>query len=85
MIFLGEKKVMAVRLAFILIRAQGGAELEIMEQLKSFHQVTQSYMIYGEWDIIAVAEYQKLPELNTLVLQIRDVPGVQQTSTLVVS
>ncbi|WEU40598.1 MAG: Lrp/AsnC ligand binding domain-containing protein [Candidatus Odinarchaeum yellowstonii] len=76
---------MAVRLAFILIRAQGGLESEILDQLKTFKQITQSYMIYGEWDIIAIAEYEKLPELNTLVLQIRGIPGVQQTSTLVVS
>ncbi len=76
---------MAVRLAFILIRAQGGLESEILDQLKAFRQVTQSYMIYGEWDLIAIVEYEKLPELNTLVLQIRGIPGVQQTSTLVVS
>ncbi len=82
--FKGEEN-MAVRLAFILIRAQGGLESEILDQLKTFKQITQSYMIYGEWDIIAIAEYEKLPELNTLVLQIRGIPGVQQTSTLVVS
>ncbi|MEM2109345.1 MAG: Lrp/AsnC ligand binding domain-containing protein [Candidatus Odinarchaeota archaeon] len=76
---------MAVRLAFILIRAQGGLESDVLDQLKTFKQVTQSYMIYGEWDIITIVEYEKLPELNTLVLQIRALPGVQQTSTLVVS
>ncbi|MHA1754067.1 MAG: Lrp/AsnC ligand binding domain-containing protein [Candidatus Odinarchaeia archaeon] len=76
---------MAIMVAYILIRSQSGKETELVDEIKKIPQVTDCHVIYGEWDIITRVEYEKIPELNTLVLQIRALPGVQQTSTLVVA
>jgi DNA-binding Lrp family transcriptional regulator len=75
---------MAVMLGYILIRTMMGKENDVLELLSNFKNIVKSHAIYGEWDIIASVEYQKLPELNTLVMNIRAIPGVSQTSTLVV-
>jgi len=75
---------LAVTVAFILIRAKSGSEQDILDALDELEEVTEAHFIYGEWDIITKVEVNSLPELNTLVIRIREIPGVQQTSTLVV-
>ena len=75
---------MAVMIGYILIRTATGKESEVIDSLSAFKNIREKHKIYGEWDIIAKAEFSKLPELNTLVLDIRSIIGVSQTSTLVV-
>ena len=81
--FRREKKV-AVNIGYILIRSSTGRENEVIERLSDYKNITEKHIIYGEWDIIARVEFEKLPELNSLVLEIRGISGVSQTSTLVV-
>jgi len=46
-------------------------------------EVREAYMIYGGWDVIARVEVESLPQLDTLVVNIRALRDVQQTATLI--
>ncbi|MFX1486079.1 MAG: Lrp/AsnC ligand binding domain-containing protein [Promethearchaeota archaeon] len=70
-------------LAFVLIRAKTGKELDIMLELEQMEEVKEAYMIYGGWDVIARVEVESLPQLDTLVVDIRGLRDVQQTATLI--
>ncbi|MFX0097255.1 MAG: Lrp/AsnC ligand binding domain-containing protein [Candidatus Hodarchaeota archaeon] len=70
-------------LAFVLIRTKTGRELDIMVELEQMEEVREAYMIYGGWDVIARVEVESLPQLDTLVVNIRASRDVQQTATLI--
>ncbi|MEM4714341.1 MAG: Lrp/AsnC ligand binding domain-containing protein [Candidatus Nanoarchaeia archaeon] len=72
--------------AYVLIRADAGAEREVLESLLDLDEVEEVELIYGEWDLIAKINIDDLEKLSDfLLLTIRTIKGVKQTSTLIVS
>jgi DNA-binding Lrp family transcriptional regulator len=73
-------------LAYILISFDPGKEREAYEVISKMPHVKQINIIYGEWDIIVLAESTSSGELDEFVVdQIRMVPGVKLTSTMIVA
>jgi hypothetical protein len=73
----------AVVLAYVLILAKSGRELDVLETLKEFNQVKDARTTLGSWDIIAAVESDSLDSLYVLVDRIRKLPYVERTSTLI--
>jgi DNA-binding Lrp family transcriptional regulator len=72
--------------AFVLVALDGNHEREVMEQLKSFDEVKQAYLLFGEWDILAEVELENAEALGAFVMDnIRSDERVKLTSSLIVA
>jgi len=68
---------------YILILAESGRELEISREVKKIQGVAESLVVYGEFDVVARAEFRDLTVLDEAVYAIRKIPGVIKTTTLI--
>ncbi len=72
--------------AFILISLQERTERNVLSELKSYPQVKNAYILFGEWDIIIEVDISNSEELGTFVLNnIRSRNDVRLTSSLIVA
>ena len=72
--------------AFILISLQERTERNVLSELKSYPQVKNAYILFGEWDIIIEVDVSNPEELGTSVLNnIRSRNDVRLTSSLIVA
>jgi DNA-binding Lrp family transcriptional regulator len=70
--------------AFILVNVELGSE-NIFETLRKIPNVKEAYLTYGLYDIVALVEAQSMDQVKTTVTnQIRKLPGVRTTLTMVV-
>jgi uncharacterized protein with GYD domain len=56
---------------------------EIVKQLKTVKGVKDSFIVYGGHDIVALLNAKDLSEVREVVFDIRKVPGVLRTETLI--
>jgi len=68
---------------YILVNTHVGKEDEILAKIRAMDYVTEAYIVYGEFDIIAKLELPQLEMLDSVVSQIRSIEGVTKTSTLI--
>lgn len=72
--------------AFVLITLHGAKERQIASKLRSFKEVKDVYILFGEWDILAEIEVADPDQLGTFVMDnIRSNPEVKLTSSLIVA
>ncbi len=71
--------------SYILITTKIGREHEIAEATRKIKGVTESLIVYGQFDIVVRIETESLRELDQVVTLIRRMDGVEQTSTLISS
>jgi len=68
----------------VLVRLTSGKEKEALARLKKIKGVAHVCAVFGRWDLVLDLETEDLPTLsNTVVAQIRAIPGVLSTETLV--
>ncbi|WEU40628.1 MAG: Lrp/AsnC ligand binding domain-containing protein [Candidatus Odinarchaeum yellowstonii] len=72
-------------ISYILIITKIGREHEIAESTRKIKGVTESLIVYGQFDIVVRIETETLQELDRAVTLIRKMDGVEQTSTLISS
>ncbi len=71
-------------IAFILLVTGAGDEQNIMDDLRKKDQVIEAGEVYGEYDIVVKVEIDSMRELDRFVTeQIRKLPQIQMTSTLI--
>ncbi|MEM2905286.1 MAG: Lrp/AsnC ligand binding domain-containing protein [Candidatus Bathyarchaeia archaeon] len=71
--------------AIILINAEAGTETELATRIKGLPYVQEVYLLYGAYDILVRVDVQEMNRLSQVVLQqLRPLPGVRSTVTLVV-
>ncbi len=71
--------------AFALIVGDAGKEKKILESLKSMKEVEEAYIVYGEYDIVVKVNVEQLKDLDPFLTEkIRNIDGVQMTSTMIV-
>ena len=69
--------------AFVQV-ATNGNEGKIFQELKNLPQVKEVYMLFGEWDFLALVEIENAEALAAFVLDnIRNLPNVRLTSTMI--
>ena len=69
--------------SFILIETSTSGPQEVLEGVKESSLVTEAYIIYGEYDVIARCETDTLHDLTDFVVNIRKNPDVKDTKTLI--
>ena len=80
------QKYHAVMKAFILIALKEGDARELLEELKTFPQVKNVYILFGEWDLIVEVELSGAEELGMFVMdKVRTRTDVKLTSSLIVA
>jgi len=73
-------------LAYVLISSADENPRETANAILSSPHVSSVHMIYGEWDLIARVKAKDLVSLREITLeQIKKVPGVIKTTTLIVA
>jgi Lrp/AsnC family transcriptional regulator for asnA, asnC and gidA len=71
--------------AIVLINTDAGGEDEVMEKLKVINEVTEAYIVYGVYDIVAKIEADNIDKLKDIVTNvIRKIPKVRSTLTMIV-
>jgi hypothetical protein len=72
-----------VVIAYILLTTETGKEYEVLDQVKGVKGVTESRMVYGEFDVFLRLEVGDLAMMDDIVTQVRRISGVRQTTTLI--
>ncbi|MDG6935047.1 MAG: Lrp/AsnC ligand binding domain-containing protein [Nitrososphaerota archaeon] len=71
--------------AFVLINADLGAEDELVSELKKIQNVTEVYVVYGVYDLIAKVESDDMEKVKeTITWHIRRLEKVRSTLTMIV-
>lgn len=70
--------------AFVLCKLASGQEQKAIQDIRAIEGVDEVYMVFGGWDVILSAQADTIDKLSgLLVSQVRSVPGVVGTETLV--
>lgn len=71
--------------AIILINAEIGSEEEVFNEISKIEGVTEAYVVYGVYDIIAKVESEDMEKLKEIVAsKIRKLPKVRSTLTMII-
>jgi DNA-binding Lrp family transcriptional regulator len=72
-------------IAYVLLNVEIGAEKEVLKDLESISEVTESNTVYGVYDIITKTEASTLEELKDIIShKIRRINKVRSTLTMIV-
>jgi DNA-binding Lrp family transcriptional regulator len=72
-------------MAFVLINADLGAEEELVKQLKSIEYVSEVYVVYGVYDIVAKVSAETMDKVKeTITWKVRRLDRVRSTLTMIV-
>ncbi|MCG2726324.1 MAG: Lrp/AsnC ligand binding domain-containing protein [Elusimicrobia bacterium] len=68
----------------VLVKLTSGKEKQALTKLKALKSVVHMSAVFGRWDLVLDMETDDLPKLSNLIVQeIRPIPGVLSTETLV--
>ncbi|HBA60805.1 MAG TPA: AsnC family transcriptional regulator [Elusimicrobia bacterium] len=68
----------------VLVKLLPGKEKQTLGRLKALNSVVHMSAVFGRWDLVLDMETEDLPMLSNIVVQqIRCIPGVLSTETLV--
>ena len=71
--------------AIVLINTDIGAEEEVLNQILTIEGVSEAYIVYGVYDIVAKVEAPTTEKLKEIITtKIRKLPKVRSTLTMVV-
>ncbi|HUX99736.1 MAG TPA: Lrp/AsnC ligand binding domain-containing protein [Candidatus Deferrimicrobium sp.] len=70
-------------IAYLMVLADTGKEYEIVQKMRQNPEVSESYIVYGAWDVICKIETESMAKLNSIVLELRRVPFVKRSMTLI--
>jgi len=72
--------------AFVLVRVKPGTEIIVRDELESYSNNKEVYMLYGEWDFLVKVRGKDLASLRDFIVKnIRSIEGVTDTATLIVA
>ena len=68
---------------FVLITTKPGKEHDVRARLDEIEDVTNRWMLFGEYDLIAKVESEEEYVLTRVIVEdIRPIPGITDTKTL---
>jgi len=72
-------------IAYVLVKSEVGREIEVLARFKELSKVKEISAITGPYDYLIKIEGEDMKEIgNTLLYQLRQIPGVNDTLTMVV-
>jgi len=72
-------------IAYMLLITETGKEYEVINDVKKISGISECRAVYGEFDVFIRVEVGDFISLDEIVTQVRRIPGVIQTTTLVAS
>ena len=70
--------------AFVLLNAELGAEIEVLNGLKMIDEVKETHLIYGVYDIIARIEADTMDDLRKVIgWKVRRLTRARSTITMI--
>jgi DNA-binding Lrp family transcriptional regulator len=76
---------LALPMAFVLINAEIGSEEEVLKELKKVEGVTEAYVVYGVYDVVAKIRADTMDRLKDVVTwHVRRLNKVRSTLTMIV-
>jgi len=66
-----------------MVNVSPGSEKNVYTTVKEMKNVRDIYHVFGEFDFVVIIQADSLTELNKTVDDIRSVPGVTKTQTVV--
>ena len=76
---------MAIK-AYVMMKVSSGSEREICKKIIEFDEVMDVSIVYGEFDVIAKVRVEDLETLESFLSEnIRDIPSIVLTSTMIVA
>jgi len=70
--------------AFVLINAELGSEEDLARELRKIEGVSEVYIVYGVYDIIAKVEADSMEKVKEIITwKIRRLPKVRSTLTMI--
>ncbi len=77
---------MIIESAYVLITTEIDRQEEVLQALRGNGSVKEAYAVSGVYSIIAILEAESMVELKNIVsTNIRSLPGVRSTLTMVVT
>jgi len=71
-------------LAYVLCVIKSGKEDETLDKLSKYDKIKESFMVYGEYDIVFKVVVDSPDELREfLTKNIRNIPSIERTTTLI--
>lgn len=71
--------------AFVLINAEMGAEVDVLNAVSKVPEVKEAHLVYGVYDIITLVEASSMQELKDVISwKIRRIEKVRSTITMIV-
>ena len=68
----------------VLVKLMPGKEKQTLVKLKALKSVVHMSAVFGRWDLVLDMQTEDLPTLSNIVVhQIRCIPGVLSSETLV--
>jgi DNA-binding Lrp family transcriptional regulator len=72
--------------AFVFMNIDAGAENEILKSLHDVPEVTESYFVYGVYDVVAKIETDTMDRLKEVITwKVRRLDKIRSTLTTIVS
>jgi len=72
--------------AIVLINAEIGKEMDILQELCNMKEVARGFLVYGVYDLAAMVDAETMEKLeDTVTYKVRKIPGIRSTLTLIVS
>jgi len=73
-----------VATSFVLLNAELGAEIEVLNGLKMIDEVKETHVMYGVYDIIARVEADTMDDLRKVIgWNVRRLTRVRSTITMI--
>jgi len=73
-------------LAIVLINAEVGSEDELLRELRKLNNVSESYAVYGAYDIVAKVETETMKELKEVITsKVRKLKNLRSALTMMVT
>jgi len=71
-------------IGFVLMTTRPGQEMAVRKALENIDLVTDHWMLFGQYDLIArVQADEEFALTRCIVEEIRQLPGIQETKTLI--
>ncbi len=72
--------------AYVLLTVKTGREYDVVDEIKKrvpMNKIRDISIVYGMFDIVVAVDAHSLGDLERIVLEIRKIPYVSSTTTLV--
>ena len=70
-------------IAYLLVNVRPQKEYDIAKEIEKFRNIKEVTITYGLWDIVVKVRAPSLEELDKIVHSIRQINGVERTTTLI--